>query len=117
MKLIKDWFPPIFYAALILFLGTRAHLAALPEISGFDKIMHALEFAVFSLLWLRALSHTFPKLSRGWVMGTILLAALYGLGIEWLQSFIPGRECSLGDEVANIFGAALGCWGFLKWHR
>jgi VanZ family protein len=32
---------------------------------------------------------------------------LYGVGVEFGQSLIPGRFFSVGDAYANAFGAAL----------
>jgi VanZ family protein len=43
------------------------------------------------------------------VFSTAALAAvLYGLSDEVHQSFIPGRDASVGDVVADALGALLG---------
>ena len=49
----------------------------------------------------------------GWSAGHVfstaaLLAVLYGLGDEVHQSFVPGRDASVGDVVADAAGALLG---------
>ena len=50
-----------------------------------------------------------------WLTGrwttAVALAALTTLAVETLQwRFIPGRDASLGDLIANTLGAALGAW-------
>ena len=37
-----------------------------------------------------------------------LMILLLGVGLELLQSFIPGRSFSFVDMIANIFGVILG---------
>ena len=34
----------------------------------------------------------------------------FGGIVEWLQSFVPGREASMGDAVANTLGVFVGIW-------
>ena len=47
-----------------------------------------------------------PNLHRSVVL--ILLGALYGLTDEWHQSFVPGREVSALDWLADLCGVTLG---------
>jgi VanZ family protein len=35
---------------------------------------------------------------------TIILGTLYGLGDEWHQAFVPGREASLWDALFDSLG-------------
>lgn len=75
----------------------------MPEIPGLDKAAHALEYAVLGLLLARAFG-------GGWrrVLAAVAVAALYGLTDEWHQSFVPGREATLGDWAADWAGALAG---------
>ena len=40
----------------------------------------------------------------------ILAGALYGASDEWHQSFVPGRQVSALDWVADLCGVAAGYW-------
>jgi len=44
----------------------------------------------------------------GWAL--VLLGSLYGVSDEWHQSFVPGRDPSLGDWAADTVGVLLGYW-------
>lgn len=80
--------------------------------SGFtwdDKVQHALAFAFLAFLTY----HVGARLIREWT-GRLPLyalafvwASLYGLSDEWHQSFVPGRDASLWDFIADMTGAAL----------
>ena len=71
-----------------------------------DKIGHFIAYAVltFNAFLVFALS---TKARRN----ALLLALVgYGLLIEYLQGFVPGREVSGFDLLANSLGVAIG-WG------
>lgn len=65
-----------------------------------DKVKHALAFGAFSF-WASV-----ADLKPRWFWAGVLLA--YGLGIEWAQSQVPGRDASWGDAVADAVGIGLG---------
>lgn len=74
-----------------------------------DKLYHMLAYA-----WLGTLAvWAFAGTGHGRVVASCLIP-LGGL-FEWIQSFVPGREASLGDAAANTLGVLLGIWlaGFL----
>lgn len=79
----------------------------LPE--GLDKVVHAFNYAVLALLTDRALRLERPDLPlyrRHLVLFGAL--ALFGALDEWHQSFIPTRDASALDWLADCIGAALG---------
>ena len=92
----------------------------LPLIPGIDKVLHGFAYAVLAA----AASYAFPEwLARpvGRFRGVwiVLFCVLYGLSDEFHQTFIPQRTATLGDLMADGFGAF--CWvvvsrrfGFLK---
>jgi VanZ family protein len=86
--------------AVVMHLATtETHYAVVEDSS--DKVNHALAFAVLSLL----VDFSFP----GSRFGAGKIVALLGFGalIEFIQYFIPYRECSLLDLAADGAGIAL----------
>ena len=75
--------------------------AALPPTSIGDKAEHVIAYAVLGLLGAAS--------SERSVMRVILGLAIFGLAIEMLQTFPPGRSPDPLDVVADLAGAALGC--------
>ena len=115
------WAPVGLYAGLIFFLSAQSHPEDdLPsflfeEIS--DKVLHAVEYAVLGALCYRA----FRWGVSGWVASRALLfaivtASLYGMTDEAHQFFVPFRESSWQDWLADTIGAAIGAmsWRFLR---
>lgn len=115
---LRYWGPVCAYAALIFFLSSQSHPednlpAFLFDFS--DKVVHGIEYAVLGMLCYRALrggsvvswrQHVIPM--------AILLASLYGASDEIHQSFVPFRDSSWLDWVADTIGAAI---GILAIHR
>ncbi|MBS3736413.1 MAG: VanZ family protein [Candidatus Bipolaricaulota bacterium] len=75
-------------------------------VPGADKLIHAGEFALFTLIGYRTLSYY----SRGKESKTtlILLSMFYGGLTELVQAFLPYRGASAIDWFADIFGVAVG---------
>lgn len=71
-------------------------------INNMDKVVHLLVYYIFAVLAYRTLENKqhFPYMC----LGVIAYGALLELG----QSYIPGREMSAYDLVANIAGVILG---------
>jgi VanZ family protein len=90
-----------FYLACLLVGGlSLAPSAALPEISIGDKVEHALAYAALGLLGV-ATAQRAPSF-------TILGLVLFGIAIELLQTFSPGRSPEIGDVLADSIGVCLG---------
>jgi VanZ family protein len=67
-----------------------------------DKVGHF--FAYGGLIILAFL--TFQSKQRRWAM--VGFAIALGIVLEWVQSFVPGRQMSFVDGVADILGVFLG---------
>ncbi len=88
----------LLYMAGIFWLSSQPGPAVgLPH--PWDKLAHAAEYAGLGFLLARATGAPAPA----W-----LLAALYGAGDEFHQAFVPGREASPLDWLADALGALLG---------
>jgi len=78
----------------------------LPMTPWLDFLAHAAEFALLSLLVLRACLVSPSPSWRGHAVHTaILVAAVYGLADEMHQAMVPGRACEWIDWMADITGA------------
>jgi len=66
-----------------------------------DKLNHALAFMVLFVLFTLAFRNVRQKVK-------IILLLFYALQIEMVQYFIPGREFSLLDIIADIIGILFG---------
>jgi len=72
------------------------------EIPGNDKVNHFIAYAIFSLnagLLSSSMKKNFLFLP---------LLVLYGLFMEYCQGFVPGRQPSWLDALANTTGVAIG---------
>jgi len=85
---------------------------ALPQINTWDKLAHALTYALLTLLLLpsQAMPHT--TVAGGWVF-------LYGVVIEFAQATTGYRSGDWHDALANLVGilVAAGVWQLLRWVR
>lgn len=70
-----------------------------PPVPGADKIVHFAVFAVNGLLSLPA----FPRRGRRAALCGLLVL---GIGLEVLQGWVPHRQATIGDAVANSLGVA-----------
>jgi VanZ family protein len=84
----------------ILYLATTRQ--PLPDIATLsDKANHALAFLVLALL----ADFSLPRARFGLAKAAALLA--FGVAIEAVQHFLPWREASAMDVVADLAGIAL----------
>jgi len=111
------WVPVVFYAGAIVFLSHQSHpedyLPSVVFTDVSDKILHAVEYSILSLLCYRgfrwAAGHA---VAHHAVVLAIITTALFGLTDETHQLFVPLRESSWQDWSADIIGAAIGA---LSW--
>lgn len=97
LNLVLFAFVAVAVAVLCLLPG-----ADVPSIGLGDKVEHIVAYALLAVLGLNA----FPGGLR-WVVVLVFLLA-FGLLLEYLQSFVPGRSADLIDIVANICGTIAG---------
>ncbi len=93
---------------LIVFMLSIFPSKYIPEINitFSDLVVHFVLYAVTgSMFFIVFRKSGFSVLKTHPALMAILLAALYGLGMEVAQIFSPGRTFSLWDVAANTFGA------------
>lgn len=108
---LRYWAPVCGYAGIIFYLSAQSHPEEhVPFVTHFsDKILHAVEYAVFGALCYRALCRSGHDVWRQQAIpAAILLASLYGVSDEVHQAFVPFRDSNWLDWVADTVGAAIG---------
>jgi VanZ family protein len=108
-KFLYNWLPVAVYFALIC--GASSLPVQVP--AGTDKILHVVLYAPLGFLVTRAILLT-KDFSKQWgiVLGS-LLVVLLGAGDEFHQSFVPNRQATLGDVMADGVGGWLGALAFV----
>jgi len=74
-----------------------------------DKFLHYAAYFVMGVLAVRALRH-FVRSRERITLIAALFCSLYGLSDEWHQSFVPGRDASFSDWLADSIGAVMAVW-------
>jgi VanZ like family len=107
------WAPVLFYATLIFYLSSIPHPEEkLPDLLFklvSDKFLHLVEYTVLAIFCYRAFRWAAgPAVARHAVILAILATSFYGMTDEIHQAFVPFRESSWLDWVADTVGAAIG---------
>jgi VanZ family protein len=105
---VEFWLPVLAYVSLVYFASSIPRLQPPLHFVNSDKLIHAGEYLVLGLLLARAMRASVR-------VGPPLFAAMMAIGLvvvvgscdEFLQSFIPGRDSSLFDLLADTVGGAL----------
>lgn len=101
-------FLAITWAVLIAVLSLVS-LKSIPKeyISGNDKVMHFIFYAIFVVLLSFAKSKSYFKMKHN--LFIIFIVIIYGIVIEILQGVITkNREADIYDAIANSLGAIVG---------
>jgi len=110
---IRYYLPPAVYALFIFILSSIASVQ-LPEtgLDWQDKLAHIAEYGILGCLLFRALIH---RMNRCWLafLTGLVLGTMYGGLDEIHQYFVPGRQCELGDFLAD--GAGIFTGQFVYW--
>jgi VanZ family protein len=105
-NLIYYKLPPFVFAALIITLSSMSGISP-PSlgVSWTDKIYHFGEYFAFAFLIFRAFSpeHSSPKRTRYYVI-LFLFGLVFGAIDEKVQYYIPFRDCSIFDLMADAIG-------------
>ncbi|MFC1535016.1 VanZ family protein [Thermodesulfobacteriota bacterium] len=92
-----------FFSILIVF-----YLSLIPQVETpidfkySDKVWHVLTY-----LWLSFLPYVGFEYRKKALLGSLLMIVL-GVGLEFGQSFIPEREATISDLIANNIGVVTG---------
>lgn len=104
------WVPPML-VALLIFLASSLPQGSVP--SGLlvipDKLAHMIEYFVLAAVLVPALESSWRVPHAGAAFaGALVVSALFGLSDEIHQMYVPGRDPSMYDLLADVCGAAAG---------
>ena len=103
---------------VVLFYLSHQPILPVPMVFSFqDKVVHALAYGVLAALLLAARRPGADGYSRAQILGSILIASLYGITDEWHQSFVPGRTSSVKDWLADAAGILVALVVLAVWER
>jgi VanZ family protein len=98
----------------MLLIYSMSSLQQLPQTPGpfTDKHWHALEYGGFAVLWARALAGgRWTGLSARVCATAVGASLLYAATDEWHQAYVPGRDSSRWDLLADAVGASAAAAG------
>jgi len=99
------WLPVVLYVAVIFGVSAQPNLAPPFGFAKADKVLHMLEYGGLSFLLSRALRATGRvRLAIRVALAVLAIGAVVGACDEVFQSFIPGRQSSVADWVADVTG-------------
>lgn len=110
IRRLSAWGPAAIWAGVLFFLSAVPDMDVPPMFfQGEDKVAHLLLYGVLggTLAWGRFRS---GGPGQRWLVPA--LGLLYAVSDEWHQSWVPGRDPSLGDLAADTLGLLLGYWMF-----
>ena len=112
------WIPVVAYAGFIFYLSSWSALPGptiwLLRLIG-DKGLHAVEYGILGVLCYRAFRFAAgPRAARSALLLAVLVSTGYGVTDEIHQAFVPLREPSPWDVLADGAGASVVSW---LWHR
>jgi len=103
------WLPVVVYCLAIFVQSSFPSSSKIPAWPGFDKVIHALGYALLGALFYRAFNRQYPRENTYRVLlFSILATGLYGLSDEIHQSFVPLRSADGFDVLADFLGGVMG---------
>jgi VanZ family protein len=115
---ITNWAAVVTWAAVIYYLSSLSRLPPAVATWSLAKPAHLIEYAILTLLLVRALhAHGLARSRTLWIAA--MLAVGYAVTDEYHQSFVPNRHPSaldivvdsIGISLASLLAASLYPWG------
>lgn len=100
------WLPVLVYVTVIITLSSQPRLQPPLHFVNADKLFHALEYFGLGVLLARAIRGSL-RVARPLFAAAIALSfgVLIAGGDEFYQQFVPGRDASVLDLLADAIGA------------
>ncbi|MCJ7627642.1 MAG: VanZ family protein [Longimicrobiales bacterium] len=111
IQLILSWGPATAWAGLLFYLSSRSWDLEGLSFQLNDKVLHL----VFYLVLGSTLAWAGRRSRRGWAPFALILVGMVFAGSdEWHQSFVPLRDSSVGDFLADTVGILIG-FSLARW--
>jgi VanZ family protein len=105
LSFLISWGPATLWAAVLFFLSSKPAMPGGLEIPIPDKILHLGAYFVLGA----ALAWAGREKKDRWVHWTLIFVGVaFAFSDEWHQSFVPGRDPSGWDVVADVVGVVGG---------
>jgi VanZ family protein len=110
------WLPLIIYCLAIYIQSDFPSIENVPSFEFSDKFLHFFAYAIMGVLFYRAYQTLRIKDDpRMLVLLSVVSASLYGISDEIHQYYVPFRDASIYDGIANFFGALCGVYLYHLW--
>ena len=110
------WLPLIVYCLAIYIQSDYPSPKSLPSFEFSDKLLHFGAYAVMGVLFYRAYQTlSFKNNILLLVLLSMVSTSLYGVSDEIHQSFVPYRDGSFLDVIADVLGAICGVYLYNLW--
>lgn len=101
------WVLLMVYSVVIFIFSSRPDVGVGQYFYGQDKVMHFMVYGIHGFLCLLTLSDKILSLKFLQYFLALILSISYGIFNEIYQYFIPERQFSFGDILANSLGIAI----------
>ncbi len=98
------WILLIIYSVVIFIFSSRPEVGVEQYFYGQDKVIHFVIYGIHTFLCLLTLCDRIMSLKSIQYFLALILSVSYGIFNEIYQYFIPEREFSFGDILANSIG-------------
>lgn len=113
--------PAIILVALITWLSSKPVGLKTQLFENQDKVLHFIAYGFIAFcfcFWVRSKRWKSSPIKYGFIV--LMLIFILGLVDEWHQSFVPGRQVSMMDVLADVLGGATAIFIYFKlkiWNR
>ncbi len=101
------WLATAGYMGFIFYLSSRSSFNVSFSFDNIDKVVHILIYMPLAFLFYSSLSRS--GIRKYLFVTAFAVAVMYGVSDEVHQFFVEGRDASIADLFADMFGAFLGC--------
>ena len=110
------WLPLIVYCLAIYIQSDLPASEHIPSFEFSDKVLHFFAYFVMGILFYRAYQTLRVKNDpRMLILLSVVSASLYGISDEIHQYYVPFRDVSILDAIANMLGAVCGVYLYHLW--
>ncbi len=112
------WLPVLAYVALIITLSAQPNLKPPLQFENADKWIHLLEYGGLGFVTVRALRVSLRRrdpLVAG--LETLAFGIVMATGDEIFQSYVPGRQSSHLDAMADVAGVIVAVTLYMAFTR